>query len=383
MSASGARYRRLDDLRAVAAALVFTCHLAREWVAAHDSGPLAPQAQNLGRFGVAIFFVISGLVIYRPFVAARGAGRALDLRRYALRRAARIVPAYWLALGVLAVVLPGEVPGVRSGEWPSFFGFANIYTGTHNSGLAVGWTLCIEVSFYVAAPLLALAIGRLPSKRAGRLELALLAGLALGAVAIRQTGPTVIASGTLAGYFGWFAIGMALARLSCSERRRLPARELWLAAGVGYVLLALVVRVEPGTATGATAVIEYGGLGLLAALVVAPAIGDPAGGKLAWLGDRSYGVYLWHLPIVAWLAGTMANPAQCVAASVALTLLVAHLSYVIVERPLMLASQRGRRAGTVPNAAGLPPLTAVRHEPRPRLRSRRPVEALRRLAGAG
>jgi peptidoglycan/LPS O-acetylase OafA/YrhL len=88
----------------------------------------------------------------------------------------------------------------------------------------------------------------------------------------------------------------------------------------------------------------YLGLGLLAAMIVLPAIGSPADrasriGK--WLGDRSYGIYLWHFPIVQWVAGKGLPTAQYIAVSITLTLIAAHLSYRLIEQPLL------RRAGAL------------------------------------
>src|SRR3954470_1236399 len=107
MSPVRARLGGLDALRAVAAGLVFVCHAALFWSQQTDSWHETSRsaAAQLGTFGVAIFFVISGCVIFRPFLG----GRPVDLVAYARRRLARIVPAYWVALVVFALVLPEQV----------------------------------------------------------------------------------------------------------------------------------------------------------------------------------------------------------------------------------------------------------------------------------
>ncbi|MEA2495606.1 MAG: hypothetical protein QOJ29_3517, partial [Thermoleophilaceae bacterium] len=76
--------------------------------------------------GVTVFFVISGFLLYRPFVAARIEGRrAPRVRDYARRRVLRIFPAYWLALTVLAI-WPGLV-GVWSGYWWAYYALIQNY----------------------------------------------------------------------------------------------------------------------------------------------------------------------------------------------------------------------------------------------------------------
>ncbi len=105
MTHAPGRHSPLDGLRAVAAVAVLLTHAAIYSGLASAGGDTARYAQRL-EVGVAVFFVISGFVLYRPFVSARLDGRPLPLLgRFAGRRALRIVPAYWLALTVSAVAL--------------------------------------------------------------------------------------------------------------------------------------------------------------------------------------------------------------------------------------------------------------------------------------
>jgi len=113
-------------------------------------------AAQLADQGVAIFFLISGFLLFRPFLAARRSGRTLRLRDFYRRRALRIVPAYWVALTLFIVF--GFVSGVTAHNWWIFYGFAQIYClGTIGHGIGVAWTLCIEVTFYAALPAFAFA----------------------------------------------------------------------------------------------------------------------------------------------------------------------------------------------------------------------------------
>ena len=127
--------------------------------------------------------------------------------------ALRILPAYWFALTVLADLARAST-GVFTGDWWRYYFFLQLYDGdTLTQGIPVTWTLCVEVTFYLALPLWAAA-----SRRAARGELAALAGLALfGAVVQVSAGREVvddIVAQSLLGQSTWFALGMALAVVS-------------------------------------------------------------------------------------------------------------------------------------------------------------------------
>jgi peptidoglycan/LPS O-acetylase OafA/YrhL len=332
MRNSNARLERVDDLRAVAACLVLASHAALHWKAAH-SGVAGPFETYLGRMGVAIFFVISGLVIYRPFVVARMHAQRIDWTAYAGRRLMRIFPAYLLAAAVFVYVVPFS-PGSFQPLSPwLLFGLGQIYTpATYFAGLSVAWTLCIEMTFYVAVPFLALAV----AGRRKSFELWLLLGLVVGSTVIR-----LVAGGTLLGYFAWFALGMLLARMSCGSPRPLPlpAWTIWLVVAMGYAAVALRIPEAGGLAW------DYIGLGLLAGVAVLPAVTHAGRSYLSWLGDRSYGVYLWHYPVFIWLAQQPEIPlATYIVGGTMLTLLAAHGSYRYLERPLMTQLAKAQRA---------------------------------------
>src|SRR4051794_15995274 len=99
------RFPHVDSLRAIAALAVLGTHAALYAGAVHPGSHVGRYAQRL-EVGVAVFFVISGFLLYRPYVAARVAG--IDGPRvgpYAWRRFLRIVPAYWVALTISALAL--------------------------------------------------------------------------------------------------------------------------------------------------------------------------------------------------------------------------------------------------------------------------------------
>ena len=116
-------------------------------------------ATSQGRMGVRVFFLISAFLLYRPFVMAHlTEARHPGIPSYAWRRMLRILPAYWVALTVLAI-WPG-LQGVFTGDWWIYYGILQAFWGsTVFSGLVVAWSLTIEVTFYAVLPFLALFLG--------------------------------------------------------------------------------------------------------------------------------------------------------------------------------------------------------------------------------
>jgi peptidoglycan/LPS O-acetylase OafA/YrhL len=325
--------------------------------------------------GVPVFFVISGFLLYRPFVAAQTLGAPQpSTGAYAWRRMLRIVPAYWLALTLLAWY--ANLPDVFTGDWWRYYLFLQIYSyHTLYGGLNVAWTLCIEVSFYALLPLYAMALARLASGREPgrrrRLELVILLALALASLTLRAVdlaGPRTVAIATIVENFDWFAWGMVLAVLSVAVQggwrlpdwleflRRRPGA-CWLLAFAIYAILAGVVH-YPVVVGGDIlrelplgGMVRHVGFGAIAMLTVLPAIFPrPAGVParvlawrlLAWLGLISYGIYLWHTPLVGKLiehgALTWVPHLRFVvlsAATAAVAIACAAVSYYVVERPIL------------------------------------------------
>ena len=369
----------LDGLRAVAALAVLLTHVA------FQTGEVARGAGGalLARFdaGVAVFFVLSGFLLYRPHAVALRAGAAAPSpRRYALRRAARILPAYWAALAAVALSAAAAPPGrVGTHLW-----LGQTYAGGLFPAFTQTWSLCTEVAFYAVLPLLAAVVRRVAARRGPAAEWWLLGGLALAAYAyigvVRGLGLPDRALLWLPGHLDWFAVGMLVAALWAHPDRSgaaVPAPMRWaraLAAWPGTcwalagTLLWLVATPVAGPLTlepipgGATLVKEaaYAVVGLL--LLMPAALGDPRSGGLAavlahpasrWLGRISYGVFLWHLLVLRWVyAAAGWEPftgrlGVVAAVTVAGSVAVAALSWVVLERPaLRLADRLGRRRAT-------------------------------------
>src|SRR4051794_17684380 len=365
------RFPLVDGLRAFAAIAVVITHTG--FLSTFNAHGLAGEVTARLDVGVTLFFIISGFLLYRPFVAARLEHRpAPRIPVYARRRVLRIVPAYWLALTVLAI-WPG-LAAVHSDRWWVYYGFLQDFDiAWIGGGIQAAWSLCVEVQFYILLPVLAVLAARAlrgrPPRVQLRAELGGLAALALLSVAVRtwtfhDPSPDTVSS-TIGGTFLWFALGMGVAVASAhwhtvpvAERPaplRLIARRpalAWLAAAalmlvttqIGMPTMSLTTYDESDWLFGH---LLYGAMALCFAL---PAmLGDPAGAgvpggvlawrPIAWLGLVSYGIFLWHhplttklLPVQDWTShgSFLLYPAVVLAAATA----CAAASYYLVERPL-------------------------------------------------
>jgi peptidoglycan/LPS O-acetylase OafA/YrhL len=386
------RFPLFDSLRAFAAVSVVMTHTAALTTFNQTNNLLGPFTARLN-VGVTIFFVISGFLIYRPFVAARLDGRpAPQPIAYARRRLLRIVPAYWVAITVLAI-WPGLI-GVFGHDWWAYYGYLqNLRGGWLVTGLGPAWSLAVEMSFYLLLPFYALAAAALLRRRdrflQARLEYAALTVLAIASIAansiMHRDHPFSVFHNTLPGTFLWFTLGMGLAVASAAWHGR-PDQEQprfvaivrdhgWLAWAASLASLVVVTRLGlprgyPPYYNEWTWFYEYVFYAAIAFFFVLPAVfGDDRGGvprrilawpPLAWIGLVSYGIFLYHLPLAnkfnAWLPHSyvLVTLVTLVAATGC-----AALSYYLVERPLLRFKdpkssrrERATRAAVQPRSAG-------------------------------
>jgi peptidoglycan/LPS O-acetylase OafA/YrhL len=382
----------LDGYRAVAAIAVVAYHV-------YFHSAIIPRApfdgweglpDQLGNFGVAIFFVLSGWVMFRPVLdndaldGATPVPTELRAGRFWKRRFLRVYPAYWLALAG-ALVAFRITPEPR--ELTSWLTLTHVYRGTNYvlSGLPVAWTLCVEVSFYLVLPLVVRLFWR-HARRAGprRALVALVAVFFAIAWASRLAvlaagGEARVALAWLPAHLDWFAFGFVLAALERSWRgghsvtriARLARRPAVCAvATVGLLVVSGVaglrytLAAEPAWKLLLRAAVN----GLAAFVILLPAAVNPRRGTFArllthptvtFLGRISYGIYLWHVVVLTeWVRHTDVGPLGFARSStrplllfvtvLSITIAIATMSYVLVERPLGRLGRRRRRADDEP-----------------------------------
>jgi peptidoglycan/LPS O-acetylase OafA/YrhL len=365
----------LDGLRALAALSVLCFHA---WLYGFDVPSAVTRTTTFDRvmfemrLGLVFFFVLSGYLLYRAFARAAltGDGR-VDVRRYARRRVARIVPAYWVAtLGAIALLWGARgQPGVRlpaASDLPLFAVFGQNYSLDTIMRLnPVTWTLCVEAVFYVLLPVLGVLAWRLGPRARGRQAVLVGALIPLGLVwnqLVHDQGWNIIASKALPAYLPYFAFGMLLA-LWAEWRRERGAAQLSTRATAALVVagFAIVLADAYWHATAAPravntwlAVLADIPAGLGFALVVGAAV---AGGgaatrwmsvrPLAWVGLVSYGVYMWHVPLILFARRLDVLPGAYVPRLLFMlvpVLLVAAASWYLVERPAIAWAARSRQS---------------------------------------
>jgi peptidoglycan/LPS O-acetylase OafA/YrhL len=318
-SVSAGRQDSLTGIRAVAAILVVLTH------AAYTTGKYTHGYVGLlysrMEIGVPIFFVLSGFLLFGPWVRAAAAGRPWpSVRRYAWHRVRRIMPAYVITVLAAYLIYHFRMAGPNPGHtWMGLFRhltFTQIYTDHYlftylHQGLTQMWSLAVEVAFYVALPALAWLLLAVLCRRQWRPVL-----LLVGLTALVSITPAwlVLVHTTdwlpdgariwLPTYLAWFLGGMMLATL-----REMGVRAYALVcvplAVVCFLIASTPIAGAPTTSPeqlreGLAKAAFYA---VISALAVAPlALGDQgwyarfmASRPMVFLGEISYEIFLIHL----------------------------------------------------------------------------------------
>lgn len=361
----------LDSMRAIASIAVVVTHVCF-WSGFYGHGTLGIATHRL-EVGVPIFFVLSGFLLFYPHVERYRTQAPTDgVRRYAVKRVARVLPVYLVAV-VLAMTVLERNHDLGWDRWLTNVVMVDYYL--HDNlplGLAQMWSLYVEVVFYAALPLLAWLLGRSQRRgwRPARLVLAL---TALAALSLVWTAAG-LSNRAMPAYLIWFAGGMLMAVASVHVRhggdgsrvldvvRVLAARPstCWLLAASVFVLAStpLTGPASLDLRSDAEAVARLVLYALVAVLVVLPsALGERHGPYaetmahplLRHLGRTSYSLFCVHVVVLEWLPPRLgftlfdANPFTLLVVVLGASLLLAEVVYRVVEKPAMRWAHRGTR----------------------------------------
>ncbi|MEQ1885609.1 MAG: acyltransferase [Bryobacteraceae bacterium] len=368
----------LDGLRGIAALLVFVYHL--RWIAGEPRLFFAGidwqlVAKRLD-IGVCLFFILSGYLLSKPFWVGVSTGRWPDLSRYAVRRFARIIPAYWLVLWMIAALSPSTYT-----MW-GMVAFGLQLVGLHTFAdytylgcVPVLWSIGTEMQYYALLPLLFLLANWIGRRKVWLTALALALIIALIDPAWRfiavQLAPHLpghiipdtqsrVISDSVFYFLKWFGAGIAAqaARLFLPLLNNFSRIQWDLVFVLGIVAFATVVAYSSEGQWRSISRWGWPMSAIASALLVIASPGSHFGmwldsPPLRILGNISYGIYLWHWPVLtAVFGGTLPDRLGpglaffvCGAITLAFTCLIAWLSHLSLERPVIAWAKRQTGAG--------------------------------------
>ena len=380
-----------NGLRAIAATAVVVVHVSNNTGFTTRSG----LGTYLGRLeiGVPIFFLISGFLLYRPFAVSHlNFSESPSTRRFWERRLLRIIPAYWLALTLLAYVFHLIYLGQGwQGPVANYFFLQIYFPKTSVTGIFPAWSLCVEMSFYLMLPIYASIIRSKNRTQRSQLNKELIGLLILVLISltyrwvvfnlpiytnisghvVARCYPNCDTRPLWESIFGiWiparldlFALGMLLALLSAwTEIRQIALHFLdskfmpwlsWLLASSAFFWAChLGIPIGGWDITAPiTNIYKQSLFGISAFLVLLPAVFGPQDQGLirkllrSWpiasIGVISYGIYLWHSQVEEWLIfhhlGNFGDGPfiWTLTLTILITLVVTSLSYFVLEKPIL------------------------------------------------
>lgn len=347
------RSARIESLRALAAVSVLVGHVVAADLSLNDAAPAFAELSVLDRLlyggglGVFFFFTLTGYLLFWPFVKRYwGSGSEIDVRRYALNRAVRILPLYFVVVAVALAFAEGATLSV----WLRFFTFTeNMFAFTAGQFIGPAWSLVVELHFYALLPILAWLLHAVTGRSLLRAAMVLLTlaafSLALRYAFVYEAQPVnPLWRFNLPTTFLFFVPGMVLAMVRLRWLERAPRlasgvlgrADVWLAASIPLWLAVLLVTYRLDFLLCLASFLVVGAC-------VLPLRGAWAPRALEWkplvvVGVASYSLYLWHVPVLDVVLDVLDRPAGLLtiaALGVPASIAVALLSYRLIEAPFL------------------------------------------------
>ena len=370
----------LDGLRALAVFAVIAYHLDLSW---------APG----GLLGVSLFFVLSGYLITNILLLQWERDRSIDLKRFWIRRARRLLPALFVMLaGVMLWLLlcaPERLASLKNEVLAAVFYSSNWYLILHHvsyfesfgppSPFGHLWSLAVEEQFYLFWPLLlGLGLRRIPRRKwviGGTVVIALISAAAMALIYMPGVDPSRVYYGTDTRAFALLAgallamvwpSGKMSADLSARKRRSLDT-----VGSVGLLVVLLMIwktnQYQPFLYRGGLLLFSAATACAIAAIAhPASYLGRIFGWRpLRWLGECSYGIYLWHYPVIALTSPAVNTGGPDLLRSlwqIGLSIALAALSRYLIEEPIRYGRRKRspQRASDLPRRQRKPLVSAVR-----------------------
>jgi peptidoglycan/LPS O-acetylase OafA/YrhL len=342
----------LDGLRAIAVLAVIAYHLNFEWAAG-------------GLLGVTVFFVLSGYLITDLLITEYVTTNSIDFKNFWIRRARRLLPAMFTMLIVVitwvTIFEPAMIEKLEkdtaaallyvSNWWYIFQDLSYFESFGPPSLLTHFWSLAVEEQFYILWPLIIIGVLKL-KMREGFLFSIILLGVLVSAVAMTLlyepgADPSRIYYGTDTRVFS-LLLGASLAVIWPSRKlsSSVPPEIRWKLDFVGITALAFVFYMFWGTNQYQDFLYQGGMVAIsVASMLIVAVIVHPSSRlntwlsfkPLRWIGVRSYGIYLWHFPVIVLSSPQWgADEPSLILTSIQLCLIIvlASLSWSFIENPI-------------------------------------------------